>query len=230
MPRSHVIDGGGGRFTTKIEWGCCRDAALAARERDPAASQHYASCGLPTFAGSCSYSPLPPRLVTARRVDPTAEIFEPWGSIEIPEPLPRAFWSRRPSHRKRSPRRARSPIRRSTRCERSCLDAPPPAERDRGGGADWSGASGRFEPVGPSHGAPARVEPTGIVSSSLAFDAAGRLSGPGGSVPLLRANGRYWAFRTAGIRVYVGRYRPAWLPVGIGLACAGAVLRRDRES
>jgi hypothetical protein len=49
--------------------------------------------------------------------------------------------------------------------------------------------------------------------------------GPEGSVPLLRANGRYWAIRTpGGARMYTVRYTPRWRGPSLALSLASLCL------
>jgi hypothetical protein len=226
LPRSHVIDGAEGAFDEDRTGLLPDGAALPPSERDPSRFRnHYARLRLGNVRWVLSYTPLPPDLVRLRAEIAQPELFEPLGLFEIRDPLPRAFWV--PSaevigddhaRRARLDDPAFDPLRSVV------LDATPPVPAQAG--AAFSGEREvRVELLDP-HTVRLHVSsPPGFVVVVMGHDPAWRLTGPEGSVPLIRANGRYWALRTAGgTRTYVARYRPAWLPAGIGLACAGVLL------
>jgi uncharacterized membrane protein YfhO len=71
-----------------------------------------------------------------------------------------------------------------------------------------------------------------MIVVSQGYDAGWRAEVAGQEVPLLRANGRYWALATpGGTREWALRFRPRWLPpalaiFSIGLLASLALLAR----
>jgi hypothetical protein len=181
------------------------------------------------------FDPLPADLVSERYSVSLPEILQPLRVHELNHPLPRAFWV--PGARVLSPEdltaRLDSP---DFDPRREVLLAEPPARQpSSSAGAQ---ATVAFERPNP-HTVRLRFRgPEGYLVVLEGYHDAWRGVGPAGPVPILRADGRYWALPVAEApktTLYTARYEPTWrLPalalwVLGGAVCLGLIVPRRRR-
>jgi hypothetical protein len=224
LPRTNVLDGLEGAFDIDRTGLAPRGSVLGVEEASPPRFPSIAArLRLANVRWVLSFDPLPEEIVVRRAEVPFAEVSPPMALFELRDPLPRAFWvgraevltdSRARDERLRDPT---FPAR-----EAVLLDAPLPPGL-AAPGADARG-SVVFESIDAHHvrlhasGAP------GFVVVLSGHHPGWKASGPEGPVPLLRANGRYWAVPTrGGDRVIDVRFAPPWVVPSLGLLALGAL-------
>lgn len=237
LPRTHVLLGLEGAFDEDRTGFAPRGSTLHPDERRPSRFREiHAFLRLGNVRYVVGFDPLPEDLVQLRGLAPQPEVAEPLRVHELRDPLPRAFWVPRfevaadpATYRRRSmvvdfdPRQT------------VLLPAPPPALD----GAESAPGEPKviYERPDP-HTVRLHVStPPGFVVVLDGHDPGWRLRDDRGEVPLLRANGRYWAFPTrGGVRTLEAQFAPAWrrpaytIAVLGFLATAMLAMRRPRSA
>jgi hypothetical protein len=165
------------------------------------------------------FCPLPPPL------EPRGEarvpgIVTPLRLFELDDALPRAFYV---------PRAQQAGAELEARLQAADFDpravvlveSPPPQPKD----APAEGASVTYEAVDAHTVRLWSRTPPGFLVVTNGFHPDWRAADGRGPVPLLRANGRYWAIPTAGgERNFTVRYSPRWRVPALAAALAGLAL------
>ncbi len=224
LPRTHVLDGLEGAFDVDRTGLAPRDSVLEVGEASPLQFPSIvARLRLANVRWVLSFDPLPEELVARRAEVAFPEVSPPLTLFELRDPLPRAFWVGRTEVSTDS--RAREerlldhefPAR-----EVVLLDAPPPP------GVFGSAGDARgnvvFEPIDAHHVRLHTSGPPGLAVVLSGYHPGWKAAGPDGSLPVLRANGRYWAVPArGGDQVIDVRYAPPWVGSTLGLLAVGAL-------
>jgi hypothetical protein len=233
LPRTHVLDGLEGAYdndhTGMAPLGSTLEVDESRPERFPAC---YTRLRLANVRWVLSFDPLPEDLVSRRGEAVFPELKPPLALYELRDPLPRAFWVGR-AEVEGDPERYRARLLDSAFPAREAvlLSASPPGEAAAASGA--SAAEVVFEAIDPHHVRLRVSSPPGFVVVLVGHHPDWKATGPSGEVPLLRADGRYWALPTPGgeqefhVRFAPRWPRPAFLACALGgAACALLALRR----
>jgi hypothetical protein len=227
VPITHELDGLEGAFDLDHMGWAPEGSTLTVQERTPARYREvHRRLRLANVRWVLSFEPLPDDLVQLRGEAPLRETVPPLRLYEITEALPRAFWVpraevlpdrgavwRRVDEATFDPRQA------------VVVEAPamaPSVDDPTAGAAAASVVYRRLDPHA------ARIEantPPGYVVVLDGYHRDWRARGADGPVPLLRANGRYWALPTPGGRqVFEVRYTPPWRSPALGACALGGVI------
>jgi hypothetical protein len=171
-----------------------------------------------------SFETLPPDLAREREQVPLGELLTPLRLYEVVGALPRAFFVARhqvvASAAEATARLAApgfDPLR------QVLLEAAPP---DPGAPGSEPSVDARVEIERPDpHTVAVRATtPPGFIVVLEGYHRHWRAEGPAGRVPLLRANGRYWAIPTRGGEAAItARFLPPWELWSLLVAGAGAL-------
>jgi hypothetical protein len=242
LPRHHVLDGLDGAFDTDSVGWAPTGSTLSPAERSPAAfAAIHRRLRLANVRWVLSFTPLHSELVVPAGEAAIAQSLDPLRLYEIVDVLPRAFWVPRVEvvgDRRALAARLEDPAfdpRASVLLDQAPPEALPTGASDSGDRATVSWA--RPDP----HTVRLTLDtPPGIVFMSEGFHPAWHAYSGSERVPLMRANGRYWALPTpGGRREVLVRFEPAWrLPAlgALALGLAGAVvlllsrIPRDRRA
>jgi hypothetical protein len=224
LPRAHVLDGLEGAFDEDRTGLMPAGSTLPVAERNPVLlARYYRRLQLANVRFVVSYRPLPSELVSLRASVTFPEILDPLLLFELRDPLPRAFWVgeyERATADFASRLGAPSFDPRRRVVLHDAPPVPPPTSA-----VPEPRTVVRFEQVDP-HTVRLRADsPPGFVVVSMGFDPGWRAEDRDGPVPLLRANGRYWALPTpGGDREWTVRFRPAWVHPALIALGAGALI------
>jgi hypothetical protein len=237
LPRTQALVGLEGAFDEDRTGFAPRGSTLTLDERRPARFRAvYPRLRLGNVRWVLGYDPLPEDLVAARAEVPQPEVREPLRLFEVRDPLPRAFWV--PSAEVLADRGAVT-----ARAAGEGFDArrvvllehapPPPAA----GGDRFDG-----QPLVSYQRLDAHTvrldcaTPPGFIVVLDGYNPGWRAQDGGGEVPLVRADGRYWALPTAGgSRTIDVRFRPSWrtpslVLAAVALIAVAGLAARDRRT
>jgi hypothetical protein len=224
LPRTPALDGLESALGVDRTGWAPPGSALSVAETTPA---RFAECSqrlrMANVRWILSFRPLPTDLVARRAEIPLPEVPPPLGLYELRDPLPRAFWVARyevESDEERALRRIEEP---SFDPRHTALLASRPRTLRAEG--DGSAAEVRYERL-DAHTVRVRARtPPGFIVVLDGYHRDWRAIDESGRVPLLRADGRYWALPTpGGERSYLVRYRPAWVKPALLLSALGALV------
>ena len=235
LPRAHVLDGLEGAFDIDRTGMAPLGSTLEVAETGPESFRVvHTRLRLANVRWVFSFDPLPDDLVTRRGEAIFPELAQPLALYELRDPLPRAFWVARAEVEADPERRAARlldpafPAR-----EVVLLSAPPPGGAVPTPQAAGAAAAVHFEQIDPHHVRLRASGPPGFVVVLVGYHPDWKAVGPSGEVPLLRANGRYWALPTpGGDRELDVRFSPRGTSPGLalaGLAAAACLLLARRR-
>ena len=199
-------------------------ATLAPPERRPSRLvRHAFEMRLANVRWILSFAELPEGLGRELGRAKLAELRDPLRLYELAGALPRAFWvpgaevvASQAEVERRVAAGDFDPL-------RVVLLTEPPPERP-GTTTEPSPPPLVFERPDPQTVRVHGVTPPGFVVVLEGYHAAWRVTAPSGALPLLRADGRYWAVPTPGGPIEItARYRPAWRPWALLIAGLGLV-------
>jgi hypothetical protein len=236
LPRTHALLGLEGAFDEDRTGFAPRGSTLSLDERRPARLRDvYARLRLGNVRWVLGYDPLPEDLVEARAEVPQPEVREPLRLFELRDPLPRAFWV--PAAEVMTDRGALTARAGSDGFDARrvvLLEQSPPTST---AGAPFEGeAVVSYQRLDPHAVRLDCATPPGFIVVLDGYNPGWRAHDGTGEVPLLRADGRYWALPTAGgSRTIEVRFRPWWrtpslVLAAVGLAAVVGLAARERRA